>query len=87
MIPQMGYKNMLPLNKYAAEMLASDSVSPNRRSKIFLNRRSLSPEGTCTERRYLRGKVDEGVPERTAKNVQGNISVRDGRDFVSIIAA
>jgi len=38
----MGYKNTLPLSKYAAAVLASNSVSPNRRSKIFLNMRSLS---------------------------------------------
>ena len=42
-IPQMGYRNTLPLSKYEAAVLASNSVSPNRRSKIFLSISSLSP--------------------------------------------
>ena len=42
-IPQIGYKNMLPLSKYEASVLASDSVSSNRRSKIFLTAHGLSP--------------------------------------------
>ena len=42
-IPQMGYRSTLPLSKYAAEVLASNSVSPNRRSNIFLSRYSISP--------------------------------------------
>ena len=42
-IPQMGYRNTLPLSKYEAAVLASNSVSPNRRSKIFLRMHNLSP--------------------------------------------
>lgn len=42
-IPQTGYRIMLPLSKYEAAVLASNSLSPNRRSKIFLIMRSLSP--------------------------------------------
>lgn len=41
-IPQMGYNSMLPLSKYEAAVLASDSVSPNRPSKILLNMHGLS---------------------------------------------
>lgn len=41
-VPQMGYKNTLPLSKYAAEVLASNSLSPNRRSRMFLNMENLS---------------------------------------------
>jgi len=44
-IPQTGYRNMLPLSKYEAAALASNSLSPNRRSKIFLNIDSLSLMG------------------------------------------
>jgi hypothetical protein len=40
--PQTGYRNTLPLSKYAAEVLAFDSLSPNRRSKMFLSMKNFS---------------------------------------------
>jgi hypothetical protein len=42
-IPQMGYKKIGPLSIYEAAVLASNSVSPNRRSKIFLKHDNFSP--------------------------------------------
>lgn len=69
-IPQMGYSNILPLNRYAAEMLASNSVSPNRRSKIFLNGCSLSPTEHALNDRAYGARCMKGCqiePQRTFK--------------------
>lgn len=69
-IPQIGYKNMLPLSKYAAEVLASNSVSPNRRSKIFLSMYNFSPMNQGLDSRTYGERCTKGcqiVPHRTFK--------------------
>ena len=71
-IPQIGYKNMLPLSKYAAEVLASNSVSPNRRSKIFLSMHSLSPMNRRLDSRTYGARCTKGCqiePHRTFKAI------------------
>lgn len=68
MIPQMGYRSTLPLSKYAAEVLASNSASSNRRSKIFLSTRSLSPIEHGVETRTYGARCTKGCqidPHRT----------------------
>lgn len=86
-IPQSGYKTKLPLNKYEAEVLASDSVSPNRRSKIFLTTDGFRAINHASGDWYARGKVDERVPYRATQNVQCNIPVRGGHHFLSTVKA
>ena len=70
--PQMGYKNTLPLSKYAAEVLASNSVSPNRRSKIFLSMHSFSPMNHGLYSRTYGARCTKGCqiePHRTFKAI------------------
>jgi hypothetical protein len=81
-IPQSGYKTKLPLSKYEAEVLASNSVSPNRRSKIFLATEGFRTINRLSGDSYARGKVNERVPYRTTQNVQCNIPVRGGHHFL-----
>ena len=63
---------MLPLSKYAAEVLASDSVSPNRRSKIFLSMHNLSPMNRGLDFRTYGARCTNGCqiePQRTFKAI------------------
>ena len=74
MVPHMGYRNTLPPNKYAAEVLASNSGRANRRSKIFLKH---EPKGLNYDEAQkvpcLRGKMNERVPYHTTQDVQCNV--------------
>jgi len=70
--PQMGYKNTLPLSKYAAEVLASNSVSPNRRSKMFLSMHNFSPMNRGLDSRTYGARCTKGCqiePHRTFKAI------------------